>query len=167
MSTYRKFTKVVCGVVLLPGLLLSLNAAGSQDEQILFLHLKITNGVVRLVDSNIVPGRLKPAVSAEKPGDLYLELISTNRLTVWTGVVPDPLVRRYEYEDPDHPGQLKVKEVKLDQADFTIRVPERGEARQLNIYRMDPSADKSATDVSGQARALLGTVELHVPEAIR
>jgi hypothetical protein len=167
MSTYRKFTKVVCGLVLWPGLLLSLNVAGSQDDQILFLHLKITNGVVRVVESTVVPGHLKPAVTAEKPGDLYLELISTNRLTVWTGVVPDPLVRRYEYEDPDHPGQLKVKEVKLDQAEFTIRVPERSEARRLDIYRMDPSADKSAAVASGQARTMLGTVELPVPEAVR
>ncbi len=149
------------------GLLLNLNAEEGQDEQILFLHLKITNGVVRLVESTAVPGHLKPAVTAEKPGDLYLELNSTNRLPVWTDVVPDPLVRRYEYEDPDHPGQLKVKEVKLDQAEFTVRVPGRKEANQLNIYRLDQPAVKSATAASSQTRTLLGSIELHVPEGVR
>jgi hypothetical protein len=167
MSTKRKFTKVVCGLVLLQGLLLNLNAKAGQDEQILFLHLAITNGVVRLVESTAVPGYLKPAVTAEKPGDLYLELIATNALPVWTDVVPDPLVRRYEYEDPDHPGQLKVKEVELDQAEFTIRVPGRKEAKQLNIYRTDQSADKSATVSSSKTKTLLGSIELHVPEAVR
>jgi len=167
MSTNRKFTKVVCGLVLMQGLLLNLNAEEGQAEQILFLHLKITNGVIRLVESTAVPGHLKPAVTAEKPGDLYLELNSTNRLPVWTDVVPDPLVHRYEYEDPDHPGQLKVKEVKLDQAEFTVRVPGRREANQLNIYRLDQPAVKSATAASSQTRTLLGSIELHVPEGVR
>ena len=149
------------------GLLLNLNAEEGQDEQILFLHLKITNGVVLLVESTAVPGHLKSAFTIEKPGDLYLELISTNPLPVWTDVVPDPLVRRYEYEDPDHPGQLKLKEVKLDQAEFTVRVPGRKEARQLNIYRLDPSAVKSTTTASSQLKTLLGSIDLHVPEAVR
>lgn len=166
MNTHRKFAKVVCGLVLMQGLLLNLNAEEGQDEQILFLHLQITNGVVRLVESKVVPGHLKPAVTAEKPGDLYLELNSTNRLPVWNDVVPDPLIRRYEYEDPDHPGQLKVKEVKLDQAEFTARVPGRADASRLNIYRLEQPATRSAAMASSQKRTLLGTIELHVPEGV-
>lgn len=164
MSTKRKFTKVICGLFLLQGLFLNLGAEETQDEQILFLHLKITNDVISLVESTAVPGHLKVPIAAEKQGDLYLELASTNSVPIWTDVMPDPLVRRYEYEDPDHPGQLKVKEVKLDQAEFTIRVPGRKEAKQLNIYRLDQPAAKSAAAASNQTRTLLGTIELHFTE---
>jgi hypothetical protein len=152
---------------LLQGLLLNLKAEESQGEQILFLHLKITNDVVSLVESTAVPGHLKVPIAAEKQGELYLELTSTNNVPIWADVMSDPLVRRYEYEDPDHPGQLKVKEVKLDQAEFTIRVPGRKEAKQLNIYRLDQPAAKSAATASNRTRTLLGTVELHLPEAAR
>jgi hypothetical protein len=114
-----------------------------------------------------VPGRLKVPIAAEKQGELYLELISTNSVPIWTDVMPDPLVRRYEYEDPDHPGQLKVKEVKMDQAEFTVRVPGRKEAKQLNIYRLDQPAAKSAASASNKTRTLLGTIELPLPKAAR
>jgi hypothetical protein len=167
MSTKRIFTKVICGLVLLQGLLLNLNAEESQGEQILFLNLKITNDVVSLVESTAVPGHLKVPIAAEKQGELYLELISTNSVPIWTDVMPDPLVRRYEYEDPDHPGQLKVKEVKMDQAEFTVRVPGRKEAKQLNIYRLDQPAAKSAASASNKTRTLLGTIELPLPKAAR
>jgi hypothetical protein len=167
MSTKRIFTKVICGLVLLQGLLLNLNAEESQGEQIHFLNLKITNDVVSLVESTAVPGHLKVPIAAEKQGELYLELISTNSVPIWTDVMPDPLVRRYEYEDPDHPGQLKVKEVKMDQAEFTVRVPGRKEAKQLNIYRLDQPAAKSAASASNKTRTLLGTIELPLPKAAR
>jgi hypothetical protein len=148
-------------------LLLNLNAGESQGEQILFLHLKITNDVVSLVESTVVPGHLKVPIVSEKQGGLYLELTSTNSIPLWADVMADPRVRRYEYEDPDHPGQLKVKEVKLDQAEFTIRVPGRIEATHLNIYRLEQPAAKSAAAASSQTRTLLGRIELHVPEAVR
>jgi len=162
----HKFTKVICGLAVCQGLLLNLSAGESQGERILFLHLKITNNVISLMESTAATGHLKPTITAEKQGDLYLELTSTNSLPVWTQVVPDPLSRRYEYEDPDRPGQLKVKEVKLDQAEFTVRVPDQKEARQLNIYRLDPPAARSASAALNQTRTLLGTFELHVPEAM-
>lgn len=166
MRTSRTFTKVLCGLVLFQGLLNGY-AGESQGEQILFLHLKITSNVVRLLDSKAVPGHLKATVTAEKPGDLYLELISTNSATLWTGFAPDPLVHRYEYEDPDHPGQLKVKEVKRNQAEFTIRVPGQKAAKQLNIYRLDKSAEKTATVASNKTRTLLGTLDLPDPGSVR
>jgi hypothetical protein len=167
MSTKRTFTNFVCGLVLLQGLLLNLSIKAGQDEQILFLHLTLSNGVVHLVDSTAVPGHLKPAVTTEKQGDLYLELISTNSLPVWSDVVSDPLVHRYEYEGPDHPGQLKVKEVKLDQAEFTVRVPGRTEVRQLNIYRLDQPAAQSGMAASRPTRTLLGTIKLPGPEVVQ
>ncbi len=167
MSEKHKFTKVICGLVLLLGWLLNLNAGENQGEQILFLHLKITNNVISLMESTAATGHLKPTIITEKQGDLYLELTSTNSLPIWTDAVPDPLLRRYEYEDPDHPGQLKVKEVKLDQAEFTIRVPGRKEARRLNIYRLDQPAAKSAATALNQTRTLLGAFELNVPEAVQ
>lgn len=165
MSTKRKFTKVICGLVLLQGLLLSLGAEETQDEKILFLHLKITNNVISVVESTAVPGHLKVPIAAEKQGDLYFELTSTNSsVPIWTDVMSDPLLHRYEYEDPDHPGQLLVKEVKLDQAEFTIRVPGRKEAKQLNIYRLDQPAAKSAATALAGTRTLLGTIDLNFAE---
>lgn len=167
MGTKRKITTVVCGLVLLLGWSSNLHAQEARGEQILFLHLKLTNGVVHLVASTTVAGHLKPGIANEKPGDLHLELVSTNNLPVWSSVVPDPLVRRYEYEDPDHPGQLKVKEVKLDQAEFTVRVPGRTEARQLNIYRLDQPATQSGLASSRPTRTLLGTIKLPGPEVVQ
>lgn len=166
MGTKWYITTVVGGLILLLGLSSNLNAQEAQDQQILFLHLQLTNGAVHLVASTNVPGHLKPAIAAGKPGDLFLELVSTNSLSVWSGVVPDPLVRRYEYEDPEHPGRLKVKEVKLEQAEFTVRVPGRKEARQLNIYRLEPPATQSGMATTLQTRTLLGTIELHSSEGV-
>lgn len=166
MGAKRNITKVICGVVLVHGLVSNLSAEEGPDQQILFLHLRLTNGVVHLVESTAVPGHLKPAVTSKKQGDLYLELVTTNNLPIWTDVVPDPLVRRYEYEDADHPGQLKVKEVKLDQAEFTVRVPGRTEANQLNIYRLEQPGTRSAAMASSPTRTLLSTLPLHVPEGV-
>jgi hypothetical protein len=120
-----------------------------------------------LVATTAVPGHLKPAITSGKPGDLYLELVTTNSLPVWSNLVSDPLVRRYEYEDPDHRGQLKAKEVKSDQAEFTVRVPGQNEAGQLNIYRLDQPATQSAMAASRPTRTLLGTVKLNVPEGVQ
>jgi hypothetical protein len=94
MSTKRNITKVVCGLVLVLGLISSLKAQEARDQQILFLHLRLTNGVVHLLTSTTVSGHLKPALIAQKQGDLYLELVTTNNFPLWSDMVSDPLVRR-------------------------------------------------------------------------
>src|ERR1039458_7702741 len=123
--------KLLCGLVLLAGWWPSLGAEVKQNETILFLRLKITNDVVSLVKATVQPGHLKVPIAPEKQGELFLELLSTNHVPLWTDVMPDPRVRHHDYEDPAHPGQLTGKAVKLDQAEITVRVPGGKGAKQI------------------------------------
>jgi hypothetical protein len=129
-----------------------------EPEQILFQHFKLKDDVVTLVQSTVRPGVLKSPVTSEKNGELYLELLGGNGSTLWSDVLDDPTVQRMEYEDPDHPGQLKTHWVQSTEAEFTVRVPFHKAAKQLRVQRLASPALK--TDAIGQAKIMLGTFEL-------
>ena len=111
----------------------------NRADGILFLHLRRdTNGIV-LLDSNVRPGRLKPQASR---GDIEFETASAGDAgdagdagILDRGLIQDPLVQRFEYEDPESPGRIKVKIVERPSAEFFIRVPNREAAKTIRFYR--------------------------------
>jgi hypothetical protein len=118
-------------------------AQTNQQPSILFLHLVVTNQAISLVDSNLRPGVLKPGLEADSTG-LFYELVSEAGATLWKGSMADPSVRHLEYEDPANPGKLQRKSVKLDKAEFTLRVPFHQSARRINFFKLALGAPGTA-----------------------
>lgn len=131
-----------------------LPAQTNSGPQILFLHLKLTNQVISLVEANVRPGVLKPASNSEADG-VEFELVSTAGAVFWKGAMANPSVRHVEYEDPPHSGQLRRKAIPLDEAEFTVRVPVVPGATRVDFYKLDPPASAARNIVS---RKLLGSI---------
>ncbi len=127
-------------------------------DQIVFLHLRLKDGVVTLLRSSVKPGRLKTPIASDKKGEIHLELTGTNGVPLWSEVMADPTVQRLEYEDPEHPGTMKIKEVKVAEAEFIVRVPFHKDGRQLNLHRLDKPANRAVAAAPGTKKKLLGTV---------
>jgi hypothetical protein len=145
---------------------LTANRCGAgEEDKILFFHLKLKDQVVTLVDSTVRPGRLKAVSVPEKRGIVYLELTSTNGTALWSDVMADPTVQRFEYEDPDQPGSIKAKEVITKETEFTVRVPFHKGAEQLKLFLLDKPANRVEAAVSRPARKALGTVGVPALEA--
>jgi hypothetical protein len=132
-------------------------AQTNPQPHILFLHLKVTNQAVSLVDSNLRPGVLKPGREADSTG-LFYELVSEAGTTIWKGSMADPNLRHLEYEDPANPGKLQRKRVQLDEAEFTLRVPFHQAARRINFFKLASSAAGAASQKS--SRTSLGSITL-------
>jgi hypothetical protein len=116
------------------------NAQTRSEAQIVFLHLRMKNDTLTLVKSALRPGLVKQRRLVEKSGGIYYEVISSSGKSLWQGVTGDPSQQRLEYEDPDHPGELKTKYVKLNEVEFTLRIPFNPEMSRLELYRMAPAA---------------------------
>jgi len=129
------------------------NAGG----QILFLHLKVKDQIITLLDSAAVPGTLKPP--RELNEGLEYRLVSSTGEFLWKGGIDDPRVRRVEYDDPAQPGKLQVKFIRSDEAEFTVRVPVVSSAERVEFDVIEPAV--SGTNGSPSTiRKKLGSVLL-------
>ena len=148
------------------GLMTSALAFGQAKEEnkILFLHLRMKDGVITLAKSITVPGTLKPQRRLEKPGAFQFELETAAGVSLWNGAMDDPSIRRYEYEDPENPGAIKTKMVQLAEVEFVVRVPVLKDARQFSLYRTETSTAKGGAPPAGAqarpARTLLTRIQL-------
>ena len=133
-------------------------------EQILFLHLKLKDGVVTSLGTVVRPGRLKTPPASQRRGEVSLELVSTNGTLLWSNLVGDPGVQRYEYEDPAHPGTLKRLEVRRTEAEFSVRTPFHPEAAELRLYRLEKTAGGAGSAVRAQGKKPLGIIHLPATE---
>lgn len=134
------------------------NAQTQSDAQIVFLHLRMKNDTLTLVKSALRPGLVKQRRLVEKPGGIYYEVISASGKSLWQCVAADPSQQRLEYEDPDHPGQLKSIHVESNEVEFTLRIPFKPEMRRLELYRMTPAAPDSYRPKV--VRQLIGSIPL-------
>jgi hypothetical protein len=135
---------------------------GEEKDQILFLHLKLKDDAVTLVRSSVKPGRLKTPFAPDKKGDIHLELTTAEGLSLWSDVMADPTVQRVEYEDPENPGTLKVKEIRVTEVEFTVRVPFHKEGKQFRLHRLNKPASRADATAAGRVKKLLGAVAIPV-----
>jgi hypothetical protein len=149
-SCFIKWRIPAHGAVIAGGLVLLLLAASTPAQAqtnttpgILFLHLKVTNQVVSLVEANLRSGVLKPGPEADGTA-LCCELVSEAGTPLWKGSIADPTVRHLEYEDPANPGHLQHKIVRVDEAEFTLRVPALPEARRIDFFKLPPGSAGAA-----------------------
>ena len=132
MKKRWRFAAVICSALLVTA---QLGAGKNQEGSsgITFLHLRATATGFELVEARTVNGLLRGRrYDAAKLG-LHLEVRSADNRVLFRDVYPDPTVTRLEYEDPDHPGKIRAKEV--TKQEFTIRVPYFAEARTVHFYR--------------------------------
>lgn len=142
---------IVFGVMLCVG-------AGAADaptvSQIVFLQLQFDQSGVTLASSRTVEGKLKQLRAPENREISYD--VTNNSGVIFTGALDDPLVKRLEYEDPDNPGQLKMKVVEVTEATVYLRIPYAENLREVTFYRS--VSGRSATGET--ARAKIGSVDL-------
>lgn len=152
-----------------------LGADANNDARIVFLRVRLKADAITLVKATTQPGTLKAPRSPGTKREIQFDLVSNSGAALWSGAMDDPSIERLEYEDPDHPGQIKVKEIKRSEVEFTVRVPWKKEARQVAFYRRGSANQKEIKQNTSPAAAeksrpdagkkLLGTVVLPDPEA--
>jgi len=129
--------------------------AAETNEQpgILFLQLKLKNKSISLVKTTTAPGVVKPPRVAET--GIQYELLSATGELLWKGTIEDPAVRHVEYEDPPGSGKMKRKTIRLEETEFTLRVPLIAAAQRVEFYLLEPSA-VDAKPGRNSTRKLLG-----------
>ncbi len=115
-------------------------------DKIVFLHLQIDNSGVSLIDSRVVDGKLKVEKIASRRDGLSLKVEATDDLNYYSKVVENPLIKRYEYEDPDNAGQLITKLVMLEEAEFWIRVPYKADLQTISFSLTDNQPESFSKD---------------------
>ncbi len=141
--------------------LISLHADSVHAQQkILFLHLRMQDDTINLIGSNVRSGVLKRARNLEKITGIEYEFRSSTGLLLWKGVLDDPSIRRYEFEDLMKPGQITTKEVRLKDVEFTLRVPFKKGMNHVEFYRSGFS--KSSSGLRNNARKLIGAIEMQL-----
>jgi len=122
------------------GALFCFSLRAEEDGKFLFLTLRSKDGVITVMKSAVVSDTLKPQRDSAKPDALRITLEKTEGESAWSVAIDDPSVRRYEYEDPEQPGVIRVKEIKLKETEFIVRAPLVAGVRHLAVYRREPPA---------------------------
>ena len=135
-----------------------LNAQSANHTEILFLHFNIKGEHIELVESTVVPGKVKNH-KVDIDNELFTyEVFSSSGQSLWMGAFTDPLIERVEYEDPEKPGRIKMEYAVLETAYFVIRVPNTPDSRRISFYkRSDDKMDKKSRTVS---RVKIADIEL-------
>jgi len=128
------------------------------QQKILFLHLRIQDDTIKLIGSNIRFGVSKRVRDLEIFNGIEYEFRSSDGLLLWNGFLEDPSIRRYEFEDSMKPGQIKTKEVRLKDVEFTLRVPFKKGMNHVEFYRSGVA--KSSSGMRKNARKLIGAIDM-------
>ncbi len=143
--------------LLLLGFLASSCPLQAQEEGgIVFLRLALRNGTVSLVGCDVRPGTLKGRSGGSQAGGLVVDVRAANGRLLWSGSIPDPLVRRYEYEDPAQPGSLKPVVVTRDSAEFSVRIPYFAETDRVEFSGPESGGATGERRSLGSVRPVIG-----------
>jgi hypothetical protein len=141
MMSSRLAVAGICIAVVLSLAAGELLAQKKPGSRVIFLHLRMKQGKVLLIDRTVRAGSLKPSRATQEYASLSYELFSATGEVLWRSTMHDPTLRRYEYEDPDQRGTLRSKQAVLDDVEFTVRVPDIDGASRVEFYRsLAPSA---------------------------
>lgn len=157
-ATWSVRVRLVTGLVLVfLGCVLA-RADTNTGPGILFLHCRIQGQVVTVLRTAHAPGVVKPPAAAT--GEIEYALLSAQGETLWRGVLDDPRVQRFDYEDPPRSGRLRLKVIRHEAAEFVVRVPARADARWIEFRKLD----LAAPDASARPRkTVLGRFVLPQP----
>jgi hypothetical protein len=161
MKLSHAFARLVIGLamVILIGSSGPLQAAETTN-QFLFLTLRLKGGIVTLEKASVVSGTLKPQQDSTDAEPLLVTLEQADGVERWSFAMDDPSIQRYEYEDPQHPGSLKLKLVPVDDIEFIARVPLSVGVRRMAVYRKQKSTQPAKAGASAATKRLLARIEL-------
>lgn len=161
-ATWSARVRFVTGLVLVfLGCVLA-RADTNTGPGMLFLHCRIQGQAVTVLRTVHAPGVVKAPGVAN--GEIEYALLSAQGETLWRGVIEDPRVQRFDYEDPPRSGRLRLKVIRHEAAEFVVRVPARADARWIEFRKLDPAAADAATDASTRPRkTVLGRFALFQP----
>lgn len=128
------------------------------QHKILFLQLRMQGDTIRLVGSNITPGVVKRARGSGPNAAIQYKVYSATGLLLWEGAMDDPSIRRYEFENPEKPGQLVAKLVKLQDVEFTLRIPLKEGVRYVQFYRTEST--RSTVGKQGNVKKPISIIEV-------
>lgn len=132
-------------------------AQRTKSDRIVFLRLKLKHDSVAVLRATVRPGTLKSPRAALAGEGLAYDVVSSDGRVLWHGLIDNPLVRRYEYEDPAEAGRLKSGMIVSDEAEFTIRIPLR---EGMQLLRMEMIARNPKGGTRGAMRTPLGPVTI-------
>ena len=118
-------------------------AEENSSPQIAFLQLEFDSNGVSLLKATIVDGTLKTPRAKLLSLGYYYEAVSADSTVRYQGTFENPLVQRFEFHDPDNPGEIKIKVVELAKAVVVVRLPFGQNMHSLDIYQI------SSTDAKG------------------
>lgn len=163
MKTHLARRAILSGLhitMLLAALLPLRIRATEETNQFLFLTLRVKDGVVTLDQAKVVKGALKPQADSRDAERLQLSLEHADGRVAWNLEIDDPSVQRYEYEDPEHPGQLKSKLVRVDDVQFIVRTPLQVGVCRIAIHRIRKGAERAPPGASVAEKNLLARIDL-------
>jgi hypothetical protein len=131
---------------------------GHAQNKILFLRLRFHNNSITLVQSNVRPGVLKQSADFLKSGGIEYQCQTAAGQLLLSSLMNDPSIQRYEFEDPEHPRTLRMKEVKLTDVEFTLRIPFKEDIRRVEFFRVEPQGTSSL--MRKTARTCIGAIEI-------
>ncbi|MCK6499562.1 MAG: M64 family metallopeptidase, partial [Nitrospira sp.] len=146
------------GLGLAPAKAAGATTATLDDDEILFLRLRIAGDRAEWIEGHRVPGRIVP----DRNPQGTLEVTIADAAGAWkeTVRVADPCLNRFEVEDPNSPGRLIWIERPQAEGEVHVRIPSRTQARRLSVTRLLTPASGPIRALGGPARMSLGEFEL-------
>ena len=95
---------------------------------------------IELINKIVSNGTVKPTIhhhSTGKSGDLKCLTLDANKQPISDIIIPDPLTKRIEYLKEDN--SLASRQIKLDHAEFSVRMQLDTASNFVAIERIDPS----------------------------
>jgi hypothetical protein len=131
-------------------------AAGTENK-VVFLQFHIDSNSISLTKSTMADGELKKTRIRTESKEIYFEIVSKDSQLLSSGNIENPLVRKFEYENPDKPGEILQKIVNLESAEFTVRINYNNQIDKINFYRTHFEKDIKSVRNSEN---LIGSVSL-------
>lgn len=130
------------------------------QDGIVFLHLRLKNNAITLLESKTHPGTLKEDRMTNSNSGISIEVVSNIGSIIFTNTVHDPSIQHYEFEDPNLAGRMISKEIVQNDVEFFVRIPYKKNAHQVRFYRTFILPSSLETDQMN--KILIGTAPLHI-----
>lgn len=130
------------------------------QDGIVFLHLRLKNNTITLLESKIQPGTLKEDRMTKSNTGISIEVESDIGSIIFTKTINDPSVQHYEFEDPNFPGRLISKEIVQNDVDFFVRIPYKKNVHRVHFYRTFILPSSSRTKQLN--KVIIGTIPLQL-----
>lgn len=130
------------------------------SDKIVFMKFKMTSNGITFSGYQLAEGKYT-AVSFST-GEINYEIINNYGSIINIGHINNPLLVRYEYEDPNNNGQLKSITIKKDYAVFFIRVPYNINISKINFYNYEQEKNTIQLNKENSVylKKLISSVEL-------